>query len=74
MHKSSLGDAPRNLLDELVTIKSGDVVLSVQNTDGISPRTIRLRWITEPDADQKLLLHRLGLTLPRRLRSTEDRH
>jgi transposase len=71
MHKSGLGDAPRSLLDELARIKTGDVVLPAQNADGSSPRTIRLRCVTEPDADQKMLLHRLGLTLPRRLRSTE---
>ena len=71
MHKSGLGDAPRSLLDELAKIKTGDVVLPTQNADGSSPRTIRLRCVTEPDADQKMLLHRLGLTLPRRLRSTE---
>ena len=72
MHKSGLGDAPRSLLDELAKIKTGDVVLPVQNRDGSAPRTVRLRCVTEPDADQKLLLHRLGLTLPRRLQSTED--
>lgn len=72
MHKSGLGDAPRSLLNELGKIKTGDVVLPAQNADGSLPRTIRLRCVTEPDADQKLLLHRLGLTLPRRLRSIED--
>lgn len=72
MNKSGLGDAPRSLLDELAKIKSGDVVLPAQNADGSSPRTIRLRCITEPDADQKLFLHRLGLDLPRRLRSTQE--
>jgi transposase len=71
MHKSGLGDAPRGLLDELAKIKTGDVLLPAQNADGSSPRTIRLRCVTEPDAEQKMLLHRLGLTLPRRLRSTE---
>jgi transposase len=72
MHKSGLGDAPRSLLDEMAKIRTGDVVLPAQNRDGSSPRTVRLRCVTEPDADQKLLLHRLGLTLPRRLQSTED--
>jgi transposase len=72
MNKSGLGDAPRTLLDELAKIKSGDVVLPAENVDGSTPRTIRLRCVTEPDADQKLLLHRLGLDLPRRLRTTHD--
>jgi transposase len=72
MNKSGLGDAPRSLLNELAKIKSGDVVLPAENADGSSPRTIRLRCVTEPDADQKLFLHRLGLDLPRRLRSTQE--
>jgi hypothetical protein len=36
-------------------------------TDG---REIRLRRITEPTAEQKSLLHRLGLNLPEPLKST----
>jgi len=72
MCKSGLGDAPRSLLSELAKIKSGDVVLPARNPDGSCPRTIHLRCVTEPDAEQKLLLHRLGLTLPRRLRSTSE--
>ena len=70
MHKSGLGDAPRSLLDEVGKIKCADVVLPATNVDGTSPRAIRLRCVTEPDAEQKLLLGRLGLDLPRRLRST----
>lgn len=72
MRKSGLGDAPRSLLEELARIKSGDVVLRARAAEGRSPRTIRLRCVTEPDPDQKLMLHRLGLTLPRRLRSTAN--
>ena len=72
MRKGGLGDAPRSLLSELAKIKSGDVVLPARNPDGSCPRTIRLRCVTEPDAEQKLLLHRLGLTLPQRLRSTSE--
>ncbi len=30
-------------------------------------REIRLRRVTEPDAEQKSLLHQMGLTLPDRL-------
>jgi transposase len=72
MQKSGLGDAPRSLLNELVKIKSGDVVLPARNPDGTRPRTLRLHCVTEPDAEQKLMLHRLGLNLPRRLRSTTE--
>lgn len=68
MRRSGLGDAPRTLIAELSKIKSGDVVLPTQGRSGQRPRTIRLRCVTEPDDAQKVLLHRLGVTLPRRLR------
>lgn len=68
MRGSGLGDAPRSLLDELVKIKSGDIVLPVCDNAGRS-HTVRLRCVTEPGAEQKLLLHRLGITLPKRLGS-----
>jgi transposase len=45
----------------LSTLHSGDIVLPT--TDG---REIRLRRITEPDKEQKSLLHELGLSLPER--------
>jgi hypothetical protein len=32
----------------------------------------RLRCVTEPDEAQKTLLHRLGVTLPRRLRRIDE--
>ncbi len=68
MRRSGLGDAPRSLLDELAKIKSGDVVLPIcMENDG--RQTVRLRCVTEPDSEQKLLLHRLGITLPKRLGS-----
>ena len=68
MQRSGLGDAPRTLLDELAKIRSGDVVLPTKTTAGTTGPTVRLRCVTEPDAAQKVLLHRLGLTMPRRLR------
>ena len=68
MRGSGLGDAPRSLLDELVKIKSGDIVLPICLDDG-RRQTVRLRCVTEPDTEQKLLLHRLGITLPKRLGS-----
>jgi transposase len=69
MRRSSLGDAPRPLLEELAKIRSGDVVLPTKTSAGAPGPTVRLRCVTEPDAAQKVLLNRLGLTLPRRLRS-----
>ncbi len=72
MRGAGLGDAPRTLVDELAKIKSGDVVLPTQEKHGEPGRTVRLRCVTSPDKAQQLLLHRLGLTLPRRLRPAED--
>ena len=72
MHRAGLGDAPRTLLDELAKIKSGDVVLPTVANNGQSGKTIRLRCVTEPDAGQKVLLHRLGIQLPRRLRRLDE--
>ena len=68
MRQSGLGDAPRSLLDELAKIRSGDVVLPTRSMVGATGRVVRLRCVTEPDTAQKLLLDRLGLRLPRRLR------
>ena len=53
-------------------IKSGEVVLQTQSREGGPSRTIRLRCVSEPDAAQKVLLSRLGLTLPRRLRRIDE--
>src|ERR1035437_3525326 len=55
----------RKAIALLSTLQSADIVLPT--TDG---REIRLRRITEPTAEQKSLLHRLGLSLPERLKST----
>lgn len=68
MQHSGLGHAPRMLVDELAKIRSGDVVLSTRNAAGVAGPAVHLRCVTEPDAGQKVLLNRLGLTLPRRLR------
>jgi transposase len=70
MHRSGLGDAPRSVLDEIAKIKSGDVVLPTQNSKGEPLAEIRLRCVTEPEPAQKVLLNRLGLELPRRLRQS----
>jgi transposase len=72
MRRAGLGDAPRTLIEELAKIKSGDVVLPAEPRGGRPARTVRLRCVTEPDAAQKVLLYRLGINLPRRLRRLED--
>lgn len=68
---AGLADAPRTLLDAIARIKSGDVVLKAQSADG-RDHAIRVRCVTTPDKPQKVLLNRLGLTLPRRLRYFEE--
>jgi transposase len=72
MRHSGLGDAPRTVLDELAKIKSGDVVLPTQSADGRPGQAVRLRCVTTPDAAQKVLLNRLGVTLPTRLRRLDE--
>jgi transposase len=54
--------SPMKALALLSTLQSADVVLPT--TDG---REVRLRRVTEPDAEQKSLLHQLRLSLPDRL-------
>ena len=62
--KAGLGSSPRTVLEELRRIESVDVVLPV---DG-GPE-LRLRCVVQPDKAQQALLNRLGLKLPKRLRS-----
>jgi transposase len=72
MKASGLGDAPRTLVEEFHKIKSGDVVLPTRTADGRPGKTIRVRCVTTADKAQKVLLSRLGLTLPQRLRYMEE--
>jgi len=71
MRRAGLGNAPRTLIEEFAKIKSGDVVLPAQMADG-TRRTIHLRCVTTPDEAQKVLLNRLGLPLPQRLRRIDE--
>jgi hypothetical protein len=50
----------------LSTLQSADIVLPT--TDG---HEIRLRRITEPTAEHKQLLDRLGITLPKHFQSNQ---
>jgi hypothetical protein len=72
MRGGGLGDAPRPLVEEFTRIKSGDVVLATRTADGRPGKTVRLRCVTAPDEGQKVLLSRLGLTLPQRLRRVDE--
>jgi transposase len=72
MRHAGLGDAPRTVIDDLAKLKSGDVVLRARAPRGGPERRITLRCVTEPDEAQKVLLERLGLTPPRRLRRLDN--
>ncbi len=63
--RAGLGDSPRTILTELSRIHAADIVLPL--ADG-SKRELRLRCVVRPEREQELLLQRLGLTLPERLR------
>lgn len=64
--RSDLGNSPRTVLDELARIQSHDVILPT-TTHG----DIRLRCIAQPDDAQALLLDRLGIVLPKRMRADD---
>ncbi|MBP7937886.1 MAG: hypothetical protein KA354_24875 [Phycisphaerae bacterium] len=72
MRGAGLGDAPRTLMEEFAKIKSGDVVLPTVTGDGRPGKTVYVRCVTTPDRAQRVLLNRLGLTLPQRLRYLEE--
>ncbi len=72
MNRAGLGDAPRTLVEEFAMIKSGDVVLPTVGRDERPGKTVRVRCVTTPDKAQRVLLNRLGLTLPQRLKYMED--
>lgn len=63
--RAGLGNSPRTILEELARVQSTDVVLPL--LDG---REVRLRCVVRPDRAQAILLQRLGLDLPDRLRPT----
>ena len=62
MARSDLGHAPRTVIDELARIKLNDVILPTS-----TGRNIRLRCVSNPDTEQRILLTRLGLQMPQRL-------
>jgi len=72
MQRCGLGDAPRTVVEEFAKIKSGDVVLPTVTREGRVGKTVRVRCVTTPDRAQRVLLNRLGLTLPQRLRYLDE--
>ena len=63
---AGLGDEPRKVLDELAQIQSVDVILPTR-----CGQKIRKRCVSKPSEHQAILLHKLGLTLPRNLEVTD---
>jgi transposase len=66
--RAGLGDSPRTILTELSRITAADVVLPL--ADG-SARELRIRCVVHPDRSQAILLDRLGLKVPDRLRAPQ---
>ena len=64
--RCALGNSPRTVLQELARIHSHDVILPTA-THG----EIRLRCVTQPDSAQAVLLDRLGILLPKRMRLSD---
>jgi transposase len=61
--RAGLGRSVPTILEELARIQSTDVVLPTKEG-----HTVRLRCVVRPDRAQSILLDRLGLELPQRLR------
>jgi hypothetical protein len=64
MRGKGLGNCSRQLLKEIATVRSMDVVLPVRETQSHQTREVRLRVIARPDRLVAELLVRLGLDLP----------
>jgi hypothetical protein len=63
--RAGLGDVSRTVLDELAQVQSVDVL---PTTDGV---VMRVRCVVKPEPAQAMILERLGIELPRRLRMGE---
>jgi transposase len=63
--RAKLGNSPRTLLHELASLQCVDVVIPTAEHPA---RELRLRCVVQPEPAQRLLLDRLGLRLPQRLR------
>jgi transposase len=63
--RAGLGNSPRFVLDQLREIQSMDVVLPLAENPN---QEVKVRCVVRPERAQALVLERLGLTLPLRLR------
>ncbi len=64
--RANLGSSPRTIVEEMARIQTVDVVLPLENG-----RDMRLRCVMKPENETEVLLHRLGLRLPKRLKAPE---
>jgi transposase len=64
MRGKGLGNCARQLIKEVATVRSMDVVLPVKETQSQDTREVRLRVVARPDRPVAELLVRLGLELP----------
>ena len=64
MRGKGLGNCARQLLKEVATVRSLDVVLPVKETEHQTTHEVRLRVVARPDRPVAELLVRLGLDLP----------
>lgn len=64
MRGKHLGNCARQLVKEVATVRSLDVVLPVRETSSNETRPVRLRVVARPDRPVAELLVRLGLDLP----------
>jgi transposase len=64
MHGKGLGNCARQLLKEVATVRSMDVVLPVRTKGGDGATELRLRVVARPDRMVAELLCRLGIDLP----------
>ena len=70
MHSKGLGSCARQLVKQLATVKSVDIILPVQRAQ---VRTeLRLRVVATPEPDTAQLLAHLGLRLPKGTRTIGD--
>ena len=60
---AGLGDEPRRVFNQIAKICMVDVVLTT--TEG---RELKIRTIPRPEKPLQVILHRLGIVLPERLR------
>jgi transposase len=63
---AGLGDEPRKVLDEIAAIQTVDVILPTR-----SGQKIRKRCVGRPTEHQAILLHKLGMSLPKSLEALD---